>query len=102
MAKPRVLPSEGLAGERGRRLAPNGSVYVLFDAFEQGIDAGGEYVEGAEGPRLGLDGDADWKPWRWATVCDTHGTICGHPTLKLAQAHLPFGEWCEACQEGGR
>lgn len=34
----------------------------------------------------------------WQTVCEDHGTICSHETLKLARLHLPNGEWCEACQ----
>ncbi len=35
---------------------------------------------------------------RWATVCDTHGFICTHPTLALAEAHAAAPEgWCDDC-----
>jgi len=35
----------------------------------------------------------------WVTTCEYHATLCNHETLELAMAHLPYAEWCEACQE---
>lgn len=36
---------------------------------------------------------------RWQTVCETHGTICSHRTLKLAREQLKAGGWCEECMD---
>jgi len=94
-------PADRWAGERARRRAKNGALYVLVDAQEAGVDAGGEWRAGAAWATGGTDPDHDpaWKPWRWATICDTHHTICGHPTLAIARSHLTGGEWCEACRD---
>jgi hypothetical protein len=84
-------------GERGRFVTPAGVQYTLYDALEAGIDAGGEWAPGVGGG-IGLPGEGGWKVWRWATVCEAHGTICGHATLALARRHLSGGEWCEECE----
>ena len=89
--------SERHDGERARFVAPNGSLYVLYEAEKQGIDAGGEWVN-EDGPRIGHSEYPGWKPWRWATVCETHGTVCGHATMAIARSHLSGGEWCEECR----
>jgi hypothetical protein len=90
--------SDRNVGERFRSTGKNGSVYVLYDAIEAGIDAGGEWTPGVGGG-VGLPGEEGWKVWRWATVCEAHGTVCGHPTLALARSHLSGGEWCEECRD---
>ena len=33
----------------------------------------------------------------WYSVCDTHSTLVGHPTRKLAEYHAVVPEWCEYC-----
>ena len=38
---------------------------------------------------------------RYATVCEAHGTICNHETLREARAHAPHLNWCEECMEKG-
>lgn len=76
------------AGERARtRNRRTGTLVVTVDAPAQGVDAGGDSLP-----------DGTFRPWRWATICDDHGTICGHQTLALALGHMrsPDG-WCEAC-----
>lgn len=36
----------------------------------------------------------------WLTVCEDHGVLVSHPTLKLAKHHAPCpDEWCHKCQE---
>lgn len=36
----------------------------------------------------------------WVTVCEDHGTTCGHDTLRLARWHASAPEqWCDECQE---
>ena len=40
--------------------------------------------------------DADDLPW--FTVCTDHGTVCSHPTRKLAESHAVVPEWCGDCQ----
>jgi hypothetical protein len=46
--------------------------------------------------QAGLDTDEPWS-----TVCETHGTVIAHDTLKLALYHLADPEgWCEECMKG--
>ena len=33
----------------------------------------------------------------WATVCEDHGQICNHLTLRTARWHGPACNWCEDC-----
>ena len=35
----------------------------------------------------------------WVTICDTHGSICGHATKQLADSHSRAPQWCMDCQE---
>lgn len=35
----------------------------------------------------------------WVTVCETHGTMASHRSLRLAEKHLPTGGWCAACMQ---
>lgn len=46
--------------------------------------------------------DSDLDPFggRWATVCERHGMVVNHDTLKLARSHAanPTG-WCEPCEK---
>jgi hypothetical protein len=35
----------------------------------------------------------------WVTVCETHGTMAGYRSLRIANSHLPTGDWCEACMQ---
>ena len=49
---------------------------TLYHAAAQGLDT-------TDGP--------------WATVCETHGTICNHRTKRAALRHLSGAEWCEEC-----
>jgi hypothetical protein len=54
---------------------PTGSVIVIYNAAEQGID-----------------GD-----FKYAVVCDLHGTIADVPTLALAKSDMRYPEFCEYC-----
>jgi hypothetical protein len=53
------------------------------------------------GGEAGLDTDDGVLPW--STVCDEHGSVCGHSTLALARSHAhdPLG-WCEDCIAANR
>lgn len=46
------------------------------------------------------EADLDEAGGAYSTVCEYHGWIVAHPTLRLAQAHAsaPLG-WCEPCAE---
>ena len=33
----------------------------------------------------------------WVVVCETHGEQGSYPTLRLAEKHIPLGDWCAAC-----
>lgn len=33
----------------------------------------------------------------WVVVCETHGEQASYPTLRLAEKHIPLGDWCAAC-----
>jgi len=68
---------KGLVERRKNRLT--GTVMGLYHA-EQG----------------GLDTDPE-NPW--ATVCEEHGSVVTHSSLKLARGHLAVPDWCEDCQE---
>lgn len=36
----------------------------------------------------------------YSTVCEVHGTVIAHETLKLATHHLSYpDQWCEDCAE---
>lgn len=51
----------------------------------------------ADGSHLDPDGG------RWATVCETHGSVVNHDTLKRARGFLTVPwEWCEVCDEQHR
>ena len=42
--------------------------------------------------------DLDTDDGSWATVCEEHGSICNHDTLKLARDHASApDQWCEEC-----
>jgi hypothetical protein len=46
----------------------------------------------------GREADMDTGGGRWQTVCEPHGGIISHRTLKLAREHAPHpDEWCEWC-----
>lgn len=72
------------AGFRSARIARStGTLVVVVDGFEQGL----------ESP------DDRYAP-RWFTMCDDHGTCCGHDTLALATSHASAPEgWCEDCTD---
>lgn len=41
----------------------------------------------------------DTESGKWATVCETHGSILCHQTRSVAQSHLSHPEdWCPYCQ----
>jgi hypothetical protein len=70
---------DGLAGCVAKVTNPvTGAVNRLYEAEQAWLDPAGG---------------------RWVTVCDMHATVCNHRTLELAKRHLPYGEWCEACQD---
>lgn len=59
----------------------------------------GDWVSIYRATEAGLDPDGG----KYVTVCEEHGTLCNHQTLKLANLHLRAVDWCEACmamQEG--
>lgn len=60
-----------------RKSKESGLLVGLYNADQAGMDA-------SAGP--------------WSTVCEPHGQILNHETLKLANWHLanPTG-WCEVC-----
>lgn len=64
----------------------------LRRARENGVMVGVYY-----GPDAGMDSDCN-EPW--STVCEEHGHIVAHDSLRLALFHSsnPTG-WCETCQE---
>ncbi len=50
--------------------------------------------------QAGLDDDEGRTPW--STVCEEHGEIVSHPTLRLALHHAPNPTgWCEECSGEG-
>jgi hypothetical protein len=71
---------DGFAGCVQRRKARDtGSLIGIYHAERAGLDPAG-------GP--------------WATMCEDHGTVINHETLRLAREHSsdPIG-WCEDCRE---
>ena len=61
---------------------PTGSHIVIYEAAQQGIDAG-----------LNLKDE----PNRYATVCSLHGTVVGSASLPLARASMKFPDFCNDC-----
>jgi len=55
----------------------------------------GRDVTVVHGEDEGLDFEDDGP---WYTICDDHGFLCAHRTLRLASSHAsnPLG-WCEDC-----
>jgi hypothetical protein len=48
------------------------------------------------GEQSGMEDDPEIP---WQTVCEDHGSIVGHPSLKLAKEHAPDpSQWCEDCR----
>lgn len=47
----------------------------------------------------GIEAGLDTSSGKWQTICEEHGTIISHRTLKLALSHAadPLS-WCEECQ----
>jgi hypothetical protein len=68
----------GIAGLRAqRRNRTTGTLVGLYDGEPAGMD-----TEGG----------------RWQTVCEDHGTICSHETMKVAESFLSHPQnWCEDC-----
>ena len=66
------------AGARASRVTANRSVVTIYDGIAAQLDVSGG---------------------RWQTVCETHGHVVAHATLRLARAHYayPWG-WCESCE----
>ena len=46
----------------------------------------------------GQEAHMDTSGGRWQTVCEKHGEVCSHSTLRLAMlfAEQPW-QWCEQC-----
>jgi len=54
----------------------------------------GRFVGVYDGIESGMDTDGG----RWQTVCEDHGSVISHETLKLAMWHSSAPEgWCEPC-----
>ncbi len=53
----------------------------------------GDWVSIYRATEAGLDPGGG----KYVTVCEKHGTLCNHQTLKLANLHLRAVDWCEAC-----
>jgi hypothetical protein len=48
------------------------------------------------GLKSGFDADEE-SPW--VTMCEEHGNLVNHQTLRLARSHMVVPEWCEECQK---
>lgn len=49
------------------------------------------------GEQSGMECDPEYP---WLTVCEDHGTLATHRTLKLAREHAPDPTmWCEECRD---
>lgn len=72
------VASERAGCRQLRRSRSTGTVVGIYNAREAHLDEGG----GA-----------------WVTVCEQHGAVCNHETLRLARDHAadPSG-WCEDCR----
>lgn len=56
----------------------------------------GRVVGVYDGTKAALDTDGG----RWSTICEDHGFIVSHSTLKLANEHARSPEqWCEPCAD---
>lgn len=44
--------------------------------------------------QAGLDGDGG----PWVSICEDHGAVCNHATLKVVLEQAPWLNWCEVCQ----
>lgn len=55
----------------------SGGWCVIYKAHEAGLDPSGG---------------------NWLTVCEVHGTLCNHTSLKLARASMKSPDFCEACE----
>jgi hypothetical protein len=77
----RLADARTFAGYRSAHFARStGTLVVVVGTEEQGLDPEGG------GP--------------WTTICDDHGTICQHETLRLARYFAPCPEeWCEDCMD---
>lgn len=67
----------GLIERRKCRLT--GLEVALYNGLESGIDSDEEHP--------------------WVTVCEAHGNLVNHPSLRLARSHMAMPEWCEECQK---
>lgn len=53
---------------------------------------------GTAGVYDGWAADMDVTAGRWQTVCEKHGAVCSHHTLKHAMNWARFPHlWCEEC-----
>jgi len=83
LATPRGAPREV---ER-RKARTTGTYVVLYDR-------GRSDPERAEAKEQGYE----WL--RWETICEEHGSVCSHPTQRLARSFMAAPEeGCEACGE---
>jgi hypothetical protein len=78
-----------------RKSRLTGSLVAIYHCKQSGLDDGMDEVE-----QYNDDGTiaVPAKPYTWACVCETHGTITGVATLAQAYYHLPVADWCEECQ----
>lgn len=82
-------PYNNLAGYVASRhnTISNGWV-VIYVAAEQGIDVGDNPLTG--------------KPYKYAAVCELHGTICGASSIPSARPFLKYPEFCEECMANAK
>lgn len=74
----RLYALDGVAGLVERRRRSNGVQVGVYNARQAGLDQ----ESGA----------------CWYSVCEEHGTLVAHQTLKLAKYHaVTPEEWCEGC-----
>lgn len=74
-----------------------GATILLVDnrdeSFEVMVDEWSAQFDPAEARRLRREG-------AWATVCDTHGNYCLHPSRVIARSWMAGSdEWCIECEE---
>ena len=87
MSKPKGAPRQS------RRRAPLAPAYAGLRAWSRSRSTGST-IAIYDGEAADLDTTAG----RWQTVCETHGTIISHATLRLARYHAAAPEeWCEDC-----
>jgi hypothetical protein len=81
MRRPKQYGVNGLAGCVTQRKTRKGIFVGLYHAEQAELD---------------IDPES-----RWVTVCEEHGSILAHPSLRLAHEWLPRPEeWCEDCRGG--